>query len=176
MACEYAATRQETQVTILSDCQAAILATAKPLIISRTVEMTVDAINSLATLGKSIKIQWVRGHNRTTGNIKADSMAKEGAAMASLGPEPFLPYTKTLCKQETKAILKTWQKSIIYRQTLIFFPLPDASISKNLLRLSRKDLGLIIRHGTGHSNLNYHQSKQQPGLSPLCRLCGEKAK
>jgi hypothetical protein len=32
-------------------------------------------------------------------------MAKEGAAMASLGPEPFLPYAKTLCKQETKAIL-----------------------------------------------------------------------
>jgi ribonuclease HI len=76
MACEYAATRQETQVTILSDCQSAILATAKPLIFSRTVKMTVDAINSLDTLGKSIKIQWVRGHNGTTGNDKADLMAK----------------------------------------------------------------------------------------------------
>jgi hypothetical protein len=95
-------------------------------------------------------------------------------------PELFLPYAKILCKQETKAILlkrwtAAWQKSIDYRQTKIFFPLPDASVSKNLLRLSRKDLGLIIRHGTGHSNLNYHQSKQQPGLSPLCHLCGEKA-
>jgi ribonuclease HI len=48
--------------------------------------MTVDAINSLAILGKEIKNQWVRGHYGTTGNDKADLMAKEGAAMASLGP------------------------------------------------------------------------------------------
>jgi hypothetical protein len=142
--------------------------------------MTVDAINSLAILGKEIKIQLVCGHNRTIGNDKADLMAKEGATMASLGPEPFLPYAKILCKQETKLILlkrwtAKWQKSIDYRQTRIFFPLPDASVSKNLLHLSRKHLGLIIRHGNGHSNLNYHQSKQQPGLSPLCHLCGEKA-
>jgi hypothetical protein len=27
---------------------------------------------------------------------------------------------------------------------------------------------------TGHSNLDYQQSKQTPGLSPICRFCGKK--
>jgi hypothetical protein len=66
-----------------------------------------------------------------------------------------------------------WQRVIDYRQTKIFFPAPDKSQTKNLLRQTRKDLGLLVRHITGISKLNYPQSLQQPGLSPICRLCGE---
>jgi hypothetical protein len=94
------------------------------------------------------------------------------------GPEPFLPLSKAVCRQAARDELlyqwtDKWQRAIDYRQTKIFFPAPNNNKTKNLLRQSRKDLGLLTRHITGFSNLSYPQSLQQPGLSPLCRLCGK---
>jgi hypothetical protein len=49
----------------------------------------------------------------------------------------------------------------------------DVMKSKDLLCLSRKNLGLLIRHITGHSFLRYHRSKINPSINPTCRKCVE---
>jgi ribonuclease HI len=82
-------------VTILSDSQAAIMATANPLITSRTVLRTVNVLNTLVTRGSSVLLHWVRGHNGVEGNELAGHLANKRAAW---GPEPFLPFSNALIK------------------------------------------------------------------------------
>jgi ribonuclease HI len=178
MACVFASTMADTQVLILSDSQAAILATKHPLIYSQTVFATVNSLNALANLGKNVTLQWVRGHTNTAGNDLADYMAKTGSTLQTMGPEPFLPLSRAVCRQATRDQLlylwtDKWQCSRHYRQTKIFFPTPDNTKSRHLLKQSRAETGLLARHLTGFSNLNYAQSLQQHGLDPICRLCGE---
>jgi hypothetical protein len=93
------------------------------------------------------------------------------------GPEPFLPFSHAHAKMaEKEALQETWAVFWIasreYRQTKLFFPKPDTKMSKDLIQLTMLELGLLIRHLTGHSFLSYHQSKVHPGTySPKCRLC-----
>jgi hypothetical protein len=178
MACVCALDMADTQVLIHSDSQAAILATHNPLIYSHTVLETVNSLNTLADTGKQVTLQWVRGHNNTAGNEYADSIVKTGATLLVAGPEPFLPLSKAVCRKAAHHLLiylwnNKWQRVIDYRQTKILFPTPNNYQTKNLLRQTRKSLGLLIRHITGFSNLSYPQSLQQPGCSPIYRLCGE---
>ena len=91
-------------------------------------------------------------------------------------PGPFLPLPtceiKSLTRQFTTAKWKTrWENSTTSRQTKIFFPEPNPKLSKDLLQLSRTDLGLCIRHLSDHSFLKYHRSKVDPSVDPKCRLC-----
>ena len=39
------------------------------------------------------------------------------------------------------------------------------------MKLNRTDLGLCIRHLTGHSFLRYHRSKVDQAIDPHCRFC-----
>ena len=92
------------------------------------------------------------------------------------GPGPFLPLPsceiKSLARQLTAEKWRNkWINSSTSRQTKIFFPEPNPKLSKELLRLSRTDLGLCKRHLTGHSFLKYHRSKVDPSVDPHCRLC-----
>jgi ribonuclease HI len=178
LACEFAEKQAEQQIHILTDSQAAILAISHPQITSQTVLPVVDFFNKLAKKGKIVQIHLVRGHNDTDGNDLADFMAKTGAALPVAGPEPFLPLSNAVCKQAAKEELLyswtvKWQRSRDYRQSKIFFPAPNSSNSKNLLQLTRRELGILVRHLTGFSYLMYPQSLQQPQLDPTCRLCGE---
>jgi hypothetical protein len=48
------------------------------------------------------------------------------------------------------------------------------ALSKSILSLNRRILGMLIMHFTGFSHLNYHQSNIDPGsVDPTCRLCGQ---
>ena len=92
------------------------------------------------------------------------------------GPAPFLPLPdceiKSLAKNLTLDKWKDrWDSSADCRQTKIFFPEPNKKLSKELLNLNRTDLGLCIRHLTGHSFFRYHRSKVDPALDPVCRCC-----
>jgi hypothetical protein len=105
-------------------------------------------------------------------------MAKKGAALASEGPEPFLPLAYATCKQAAADGLEhkwntKWHRHRPCRQTRIFFPNSNLITSRSLLFHPRQDLGLLSRHLLGHSYLNYHQSKQTFGLDPICLLCGK---
>ena len=97
--------------------------------------------------------------------------------MVKEGPEPFLPLPTSAVKaavrqQTTDRWTARWEHLQSCRQTKIFFPAPNKKFSKELLTLGRRDLGLCIRHLTGHSFLKYHRSKIDPQIDPRCRLCG----
>ena len=100
------------------------------------------------------------------------------AAQHVEGPGPFLPLPhceiKSLARNLTTDKWKLrWLESTDCRQTKIFFPEPNQKLSKELLHLNRTDLGLCIRHLTGHSFFRYHRSKVNPAIDPKCRHCQE---
>jgi hypothetical protein len=138
MACTYASMHADRLIVILSDSQSAIQAVSNPLITSRTVLQTTEALNDLDGQGKEVCLKWVGGHNGTEGNVIADIMANRGAALEISGPEPFLPFSHTHAKKAEKdALLETWtnlwHKIPERRQTKMFMPNPDIPLSKNLL-------------------------------------------
>jgi hypothetical protein len=57
LACQYAQAQTDRLVIILSDSQAAIQATTDPLIRSRMVKQTIDALNGLCGLGIEVCLQ-----------------------------------------------------------------------------------------------------------------------
>lgn len=110
----------------------------------------------------------------------ADYQANLGAASRPEGPEPFLPFSNAVIKMAAREDLQynwsdKWQhKEKGCRQTRIFFPEPIMALSKSILSLNRRILGMLIMHFTGFSHLNYHQSNIDPGsVDPTCRLCGQ---
>ena len=177
-AATYAASLDHDIVTIFSDSQSAIQAVSKHLAQSRTVFSAVKALNRLS-LHKQVCIRWIEGHKEENwGNELADKLAKEAASQISEGPEPFLPLPTSAVKSLTRNLTLErwklrWTESTTCRQTKVFFPEPKHKLSKELLRLNRHDLGLCIRHLTGHSFLRYHQSKVNPATDPICRSCLE---
>lgn len=175
MACQACMALDDIRVTIFCDSQAAILAIHNNTIQSRTVLSAVKALNALGER-KLVHLQWIKGHNGSDGNDLADYMAKLGSRNAIIGPSPFLPMptvqVKAISASQTQFLwTKQWSKLKPCRQTKIFFPTPDPSRSFDLLRNSRKDVGTLIRAVTGHSFLNYHRSKINDSIDPMCRLC-----
>ena len=176
-AANYAARLEHDSITIFSDCQSAIRAVSGHLVRSRTVFNAVKALNKTSR-DKHVCIRWIQGHKGHHGNELADRLAKAASDLLVEGPGPFLPLPKSeiksLARQLTMEKWKAkWLNSDHCRQSKIFFPEPNPKLSRELLRLSRKDLGLCIRHLTGHSFLKYHRSKVDPAVDPQCRLCQE---
>ena len=57
------------------------------------------------------------------------------------------------------------------RQTKQFLPGLQPSFAKKLLKLTRHEVGRLVRLVTGHNNLNYHMSLMNPGANNMCRFC-----
>jgi hypothetical protein len=158
MACEYVVSRQPTQVTILSDSQAVIMAITNPILTSQTVTQTVDAINLISRKGHNVLLRWVEGYNGAQGKEMADYQANLGAASRPKGPKPVLPFSNAVIKMAAREDLQynwsdKWQhREKGCRQTIIFFPEPIMALSKSILSLNRRILGM---------------------LNPTCRLCGQ---
>ena len=175
-AAKYAASLPQSEMTIFSDSQAAIHAISGHLTQSRTVFNAIKALNSLGSHAR-VHLRWIKGHAGHLGNELADSLAKDAANMVIEGPEPFLPLPNAAIKaavrkQTIDRWTTRWEHLDSCRQTRIFFPAPNKKFSRELLHLGRRDLGLCIRHLTGHSFLKYHGSKIDPRIDPQCRLCG----
>jgi ribonuclease HI len=179
MACTFAQTQTDQKITILCDCQAAIKAVYKPMITSRTVLQAVTALNTLADSGRDVQVRWIKGHNDCDGNELADYMAKSATADDFVGTIKELPLATALLREAARAALhdrwtRCWHSWKPCRQTKIWCPDPDPSLPKTLLGEDRKNLGLLLRHFTGFSRLNYPRSLMEPDLyPPECRLCGD---
>jgi ribonuclease HI len=177
LACEEAITYPDVRVTILSDRQAAILAINHSTYKSCTVNAAALALNKVGRT-KLVHLKWVKGHSTSAVNDRADTMAKAGARMPLMGPEPYLPLPtvqiKALAAEVTlQRWTKEWSNYAPCRQTRLFFPARDPSRSREILNNTRKDTGLLIRYITGHNFLMYHRSVINHDLDPLCRLCME---
>ena len=60
---------------------------------------------------------------------------------------------------------KRWTDSNTCRQTKLFFPRVDTSKKKDIMKLSRKDMGLRIRYTADHAHLRRHNDKL--GIKPM---------
>ena len=174
-ACELLYGCNAKNVTIFSDSQAAIAALAGTKVKYKTVENCIKHLNILGQ-ETNVEIKWVKGHCDFSGNEYVDMLAKLGTKNTQkiINVPPPISWAKLLINQE---IYKIWRQRWCYiegqRQSKIWFPTLYKKASKQLLELSRNELGLCVQMLTGHNRLNRHESLINPGISPMCRLCTE---
>jgi len=166
-------------IIIYSDSQAAIRALASPMVKSTTVLRCKHLLNATASL-TPLHISWVKAHASSAGNNHADTLAKTG----SLSPttwtvSPRHSITITFLKRQLLLDVvdrwtQEWQSHPTCRQTKLWFPTPERSLSKKILTLDRKDIGVLIRWLTGHNFLRRHSHIINPYLNAdkTCRACG----
>ena len=162
-------------ITIFSDSQSAIAALAGINIKSKTVSDCIDKLN-LLSIHCNVDIKYVQAHADHAGNEAADVDAKLGTKNIENKADipPPICWAKLRIKQEMyRDWCLRWYQLEMARQTRIWFPTVNKRASRYLLKLPRKELGLMVQMITRHNRLNRHQSLMEPGISPTCRLCRE---
>lgn len=164
-------------IKIFSDSQAALKALGSYRCNSKTVW---NCQKALTQLGKNNKLTlvWIPGHSGMEGNEAADSLARAGAGMSFIGPEPALGISSSTAKTSISAwteskILQYWQDlpGLVHSKAFITYPLK--SRSKKLLELNRPNLRTLIGLYTGHCRLNHHLHRIGLAENAECRLCLE---
>ena len=68
---------------------------------------------------------------------------------------------------------KRWRSSDTCKHTKIFWERPDEKRSKQMLRLSRYEHGVVSRYFMGFNYTAYFKSKINKNISPYCASCLE---
>jgi hypothetical protein len=135
-----------------------------------------DALSVLANQNE-VTLILVPGHCGIPGNEKADELARQGAGMMLLGPEPALGIPRCSAREATKnwtAIqhYTTWKNLPGYRHGKHFISRLRKKRADDLLKLSRHQLRMVVAFLTGHAPVNKHLNIM--GLfygDPNCRFC-----
>ena len=156
-----------------TDSQAALQALADPNNKQRTVQGARKALNELKMRARYITVVWTKAHVGTTGNEKADQLAKEGSALEQIAR---LPLPKSYVKAKVKEMINKewdaeWSSYEKGRMSKLFIKKPS-QFPKELYKFGRKSLELTVRMLTGHNALNYFRSQIDKDTSKICRLCG----
>jgi ribonuclease HI len=161
---------------IRSDSLSAIQA-----VYSNTIEskIVLDCVNFLKRANESFQvgIEWVRGHSDQTGNEYADYLARAGNRRMVEVAEPVIPIPMVTIKAKIDEEIqvrwqKRWEACEGRRVTKHFFPLVDRKKWKRLVRLSRRDINLLLQAGTGHGLFRGHLAKWME-VDAECQLCLE---
>ena len=128
------------------------------------VEQVLDLLNEVASKIRCLTIRWIRGHQRHTGNDRADLMARTGRDGQG-PPEPDAPkIAKAVMKSEielaTRQLWKTmWNIEPTCRQSKDWFPNgPRPRFAFEILHLPRPLCSQVIHFITGHNFLKRHQA------------------
>src|SRR5690606_7691002 len=163
------------RIQIYSDSQAALKAINSDTVSSKLVKECIESLKSLAEQNK-LQLIWVPGHRGHEGNEKADKLAKKGSDTPFVGPEPAcaIPWTnvKTNVHQWAEAEhRRQWLTQVGLRQSKMFIPPPNYK-KWEFLKLTRKDLRMVVGFRTGHNHLKDHLSKIGIAVeSTMCRFC-----
>ncbi|KAJ8958459.1 hypothetical protein NQ318_002248 [Aromia moschata] len=147
------------RIQIISDSQAALKTLGAVEIHSQVVKDCMDSLTKLAE-HNSITLKWMRGHQGHIGNERADIVAKKGAEVPLIGPEPTCGLAYRTARRVMKDLLK--EKHISH-----WAKVPG-------LRHSRiNQLRWIVGLFTGHCPLMRHLTTIGVKNDPDCRRCGE---
>jgi ribonuclease HI len=166
-------------IIIHSDSQAAIRSLDSPVITSKLVLTTAYALDVLAmTTNYTVTLAWIKAHAGHAGNDKADSLAKQGAAMHPADLDQVVPLPRThfnhLVNDEIVRRWNTrWTRTTTARQSRLLWPRIDKSRSKQILLCDRSEYSDLVRMLTGHNNLNRHRFLLKESDTADCRLCNE---
>ena len=164
-------------IYICSDSQATIKALRKPKITSKLVRECRTVLNELA-VSQPVCLTWVPGHTGIQGNERADQLARQASTQDFVGPEPALPISHTVVKTAIrrwveKDIDTRWQALHTCRQTKEMITGRSHRRERDLLRLPRQILRLVVGLLTGHAQLNRHLSIMGSTSNPFCSYCDE---
>ena len=125
-----------------------------------------------------IRVKWIKAHVGHFGNELADNLAKQGAESSIHGPEPLVPMSKPIIKNLindhiTGVWSARWEKRNDARQTALFFPTLKPANSNDILRLSKDQIGMVVRALTGHDHRSRHKAILDKLPPPPCGLCKE---
>ncbi|KAJ8950108.1 hypothetical protein NQ318_017833 [Aromia moschata] len=99
------------RIQIISDSQAALKALGAVEIHSQVVKDCMDPLTKLAE-HNSITLKWMRGHQGHVGNERADFLAKKGAEVPLIGPEPTCGLAYRTARRVMKDLLR--EKHILH--------------------------------------------------------------
>jgi RNase H len=131
--------------------------------------------------GSGISFTWVAGHINSTGNERADELAKEAAEHGSSTPDKTpaflqrgLPTSISAIKQEINKSTKKWTKawwmsSPRYKKLKNIDPsLPSDKFQKITSNLNRRQASILTQLRTGHIPLNKHLYTIHKANTPHC--------
>jgi len=164
-------------ITFLCDSKAAIDAIRSHKNNSDIAQKCVLSLEKLKSLGYRVVLDWVKGHNDTTGNEYADYLARLGG-QSPLAPSytPRLPYV--LLKSKIKEKIATlwqarWSSRKDCRQSKYALPMISTCSKTGLIDLDRMKLKCACSLLTGHGPFLYHLTNLKIATSDTCRLCLE---
>ena len=152
------------KVHIYSDSQASLKALNNPEIKSKLVLETVKALNNLVTtLGNTVTLGWVKGHDGHPGNVAADDAAAIGRGLDAIDPDAPAPPLSLLHSEVDAAATEMWRtlwkETIGHRQTRDWFPEGyEPKFSFDLIRTPKPICKALVQFITGHCFLNRHQA------------------
>jgi hypothetical protein len=171
MVCKTLKQRNNMDITIRCDSQAAIAAVRSINITSNTVLECKTWLNKLGAKNR-VTLSWVKAHAENPGSDLADGLAKAGTTQGGTGPWPHAPASHFQSNLLAK-INDQWQQKWVAN--------PDfckhskqfiQNVSQNVTKLNkvlnnntdRQLVGILVQFISGHCGSN-------PLIDPKCRLC-----
>ena len=164
---------KDCKICFFSDSKSALAALGNCNIKSKTVY---DCISSLSSLGldNEVTLHWVQGHNGNVGNETADQLAKEACSRTDYDETVY--YGLDIVKREIREWLirqhfRIWCSEKGSRTAKKLLGPTNKNSLNDALKLTRRDLSILIGALTGHMSINSFLVKLNLSNSKFCRFC-----
>lgn len=159
-----------TTVRFFVDSQAALRALCSSTIESLSVLSVVRKLNNVPGI---VDLVWVKAHVGNIDNEAVDAAAKAAISLQSVDNQLVSKvYLRNQVLDKLRQVWDNeWSAYREARQSKQFFNGQCKIKAKEMCRLSRFQLGKLIRVTSGHNQLGYHQHVIYPYKSPACRYC-----